>query len=307
VIQTSTEPVIEIQALLKRFGKEVVLQGIDLSIEPGQVVGLIGTNGSGKTTLIKCLLGLLRKSGGCSKVFGVDSWDLAEMQKSRLGYVSQEFAILPWMKVEAMCDYTGAFYEKWDYQWVQHLLKEWNLNGNKRVGALSVGQRQKLAVILAMGHRPELLILDEPVSSLDPVARRQFLQSLIEFTEQDKNTILFSTHITSDLERVASHLAMLKQGRIAYFGELESLKDRCKRLRIFSEQPLPQDFAIPEAIHCEINGNHARAAIPNFNDETVSQISSRWDVQVQVEDLNLEEIFLELNGVSSETNDAEAN
>jgi len=296
-----TAAVIKTQGLEKRFGREQVLSGIDLHIEPGQIVGLIGTNGSGKSTLIKCLLGLLRRSGGSSHLFGEDSWNLSAQAKARLGYVSQEFAILPWMKVQAACDYTGAFYEHWDHPHVDRLLTEWELPRDKRVSTLSVGQRQKLAVILAMGHRPELLILDEPVASLDPVARRQFLQSLIEFSADEKKTILFSTHITSDLERIASHVAFLRQGLLGYCGELDTLKENCKRLRIHAASPLPGDLQIPGTVRSEINGPDALVTVTEFHAETVAILSRQWQARVMMEDLNLEEIFLEMSGFAANT------
>lgn len=293
-----TSPVIETLALCKSFAREDVLRGLDWKIEPGQVVGLVGTNGAGKTTLIKCLLGLLRATGGSSRVFGDDSWDLSAATKARLGYVSQEFEMLPWMTVQQMCDYTGAFYDAWQPARVAGLISEWQLPPDKRIGALSTGQRQKLGVILAMGHRPELLVLDEPVASLDPMARRQFLQSLIEFTESETNTVLFSTHITSDLERIASHVAILRGGRLAWFGPLDVLKDGCKRLRLYSERAFPVDFAIPGAIRYDVNGEQALVVVAQFDEETLRSISEKWHAEVQVEDLSLEEIFLEWNAHS---------
>ena len=170
-----SDVIIQTVDLKKQFQDTPVLTGLNLQINAGQVVGLLGTNGSGKTTLIKCILGLLKASSGMSTIFGQNSWDLDAATKSRLGYVSQEFALPP---LDDRPGYdrinTGAFYAQWDQTFVNTLLKEWNLNETQRVGALSVGQRQKLAVIIAMGHHPELLILDEPVASLDPVARRQF-------------------------------------------------------------------------------------------------------------------------------------
>jgi ABC-2 type transport system ATP-binding protein len=296
----TSDVVIGSQGLTKSFGAEQVLRGIDLSVACGQVVGLLGTNGSGKTTLMKCLLGLLRRSSGTSQIFGEDSWNLSAPSKARLGYVSQDFALMPWMKVRAMCGYTGAFYASWDEDLVRKLLAEWKLPVNKTVSALSIGQRQKLAVILAMGHRPELLILDEPVASLDPIARRQFLQTLVEFSTRERNTILFSSHITSDLERIASHVALLAEGQLRYMGELDGLKENCKRLRILAEAPLPRDLQIPGMIRSEINGQQARVTVTEIQPGTISEIADRLSARVQVEDLNLEEIFLELNGSASE-------
>ncbi|MDF1744840.1 MAG: ABC transporter ATP-binding protein [Gimesia sp.] len=292
--------IIQVTDLHKQFKDNQVLTGLDLQIEAGQIVGLLGTNGSGKSTLIKCVLGLLKPTSGTSLIFNENSWDLSAKSKSRLGYVSQEFILLPWMTVKAMTEYTGAFYEHWDYAYVTLLLKEWNLDEQQRVGALSVGQRQKLAVILALGHHPELLILDEPVASLDPVARRQFLQSLIEFTEEEKNTILFSTHITSDLERVASHVFFLQEGIVGFSGELDSLKHQVKRIRISAEQDLPHSLNLPGTLRSQVDGKHALLAVKDFQAEEMETLTKNLNATFTVEDLNLEEIFLELSGVSTQ-------
>lgn len=292
--------IIQTVDLHKQFQDTPVLTGLDLQINAGQVVGLLGTNGSGKTTLIKCILGLIRTTSGKSSVFGQNSWDLDETAKSRLGYVSQDSVLLPWMTVKGLTDYTGAFYAEWDQEYVNTLLKEWNLNETQRVGALSTGQRQKLSVILALGHHPELLILDEPVASLDPVARRQFLQSLIEFTEQEENTILFSTHITSDLERITSHVAFLDDGKLGFFGELDSLMHQVKRIRITAEHDLPQNLNLPGTLRSEIDGTHALIAVKDFDVTALEILSNELQATTTVEDLNLEEIFLELSGVPSQ-------
>lgn len=294
-----SKTIIQCDQLKKSFNKTAVLTGVNLQIQSGQVVGLLGTNGSGKTTFIKCLLGLLRATSGTCTVFGQNSWDLDADAKGRLGYVSQEFALLPWMTVKAMTEYTGAFYSTWDQPFVNRLIIEWKLDETQRVGALSVGQRQKLAVILAMGHHPELLVLDEPVASLDPVARRQFLQSLIEFTEDEENTILFSTHITSDLERIASHVAFLDAGKASFFGELDSLKDHVKRIRITANQELPTELEVPGLLRSQIDGKQALIAVKDFDSQSLEQLTQKYEATSTVEDLNLEEIFLELSGVAS--------
>ncbi|MFK7778572.1 MAG: ABC transporter ATP-binding protein [Gimesia sp.] len=292
--------IIQTTDLHKHFKDHRVLTGLNLTIETGQVVGLLGVNGSGKSTLIKCLLGLLKTNSGSCSIFSDNSWDLSESSKSRLGYVSQEFVLLPWMTVKAMTEYTGAFYEHWDYAYVTLLLKEWNLDESQRVGALSVGQRQKLAVILALGHHPELLILDEPVASLDPVARRQFLQSLIEFTENKEHTILFSTHITSDLERIASHVVFLEEGKVGFSGELDLLKQQVKRIRVSAEQDLPLNLNIPGTLRSEMDGKHALLAVKDYHAVEMDSLARDLHATITVEDLNLEEIFLELSAVSTQ-------
>ena len=151
-------------------------------------------------------------------MLGEDSWTLSAEAKARIGYVPQVVNLYPWMKVRHLIDYTAAFYPNWNHDLVARLTKEWDIPRDDRIGPLSVGQLQKVAILLALGHEPELLILDEPAASLDPLARRQFLQMIIDLAEPGKRTVLFSTHITSDLERVADRVAILKSGRIAWQG-----------------------------------------------------------------------------------------
>lgn len=290
-----TDSVITIQQLTKRFGSNAVLQGVDLNIPAGSVVGLVGTNGAGKSTLIKCLLGLLRPTTGTIRLYGEDPWNLSAPSKSRLGYVPQIVKLYPWMKVRHVVAYTSAFYDGWDSAWVESLLDRWELPREHRVAPLSSGQLQKLALVLALGHRPELLILDEPVASLDPIARREFLRSLLELSQNEQHTVLFSTHITSDLERVASHLAILKQGRIVLFDELDAVKDRVKRLRISAANDLPPDFAVRGALRTEVIGKQALIAVADSDENLVGELQTQWQAEVDVEDLNLEDIFLELH------------
>jgi ABC-2 type transport system ATP-binding protein len=219
-------PMISVQNLVKSFGDKPVLRGVDLEIPAGSVVGLLGTNGAGKTTLLKSLVGLLRPQGGRCELLGEPSWDLSARTKARLGYVPQVVNLYPWMKVEDLLRYTASFYSNWNDDLAQRLKRDWELPAKDRVGTLSVGQMQKLAILTALAHEPDVLILDEPAASLDPLGRRQFLKLIIDLAEPGKRTVLFSTHITSDLERVADQVAILKEGRIAYFGLLEDLKEQ---------------------------------------------------------------------------------
>lgn len=219
-------PVITCNGVTKSFGSTDVLKGVDLEIPHGSIVGLVGTNGAGKSTLIKCLLGLLKISSGTASVLGEDPWDLSAETKNNLGYVPQVIKLYPWMRVSQVIDYTGAFYDNWDAEHCKALMEMWELDGSCWIKTLSGGQLQRLAIILALGHKPSLLILDEPAASLDPVGRRSFLKSLLEMNADGGQSVLFSTHITSDLERVASHVAFLDDGCVEFFGELDELKDR---------------------------------------------------------------------------------
>ena len=286
---------IDVAGLVKRFGTRAVLDSIDLRVPRGQVIGLLGLNGSGKSTLIKCLLGLLKADEGSATVLGTDAWQLADREKARIGYVPQEATLYPWLTVRQTVAYVSSFYSRWDRAWGDELLRRWDLPLGQRVGPLSVGQKQKLALVLALGHRPELLILDEPVASLDPVARRWFLETVLETAADGAGTVLFSTHITSDLERVASHVALLREGKVMFHDEIDVLKDRVKRLRIEAQADLPADLHLPGTLRQEVRGRQALVTVDGVDAPLVAGVRERFAAEVVVDNLNLEEIFLELH------------
>ena len=287
--------VIETRQLAKNFTFQEVLTSVDLSIERGSVVGLLGTNGSGKSTLIKCLLGLLKASKGTAKIFGEDSWELSAKAKARMGYVPQTPNFYPWMSTLDIVDYVGAFYDTWDRAWTRSLMKRWELPTQDRASVLSPGQKQRLSMVLALGHRPELIILDEPVASLDPLGRRESLRQLIEVAQDGDHTMLYSTHILSDLERVASHVAILAGGKIDCYDELDQLKERFKRIRISAAEVLPDSFSISQALHMTKSGKEAIFTLPNVSEDLIQRLKQKWRCEISIEDLNLEEIFLELS------------
>ena len=287
--------VIEIKNVVKNFGKKHVLDDLSLTVTKGSVFGLLGKNGAGKTTLIKSLLGLLKVSSGNISVFSDDPWDFKEETKEKLGYVPQSDRVYPWLTVRQIIAYTASFYKHWNHDLVNKLLKEWDVEKHEKLGLLSEGQAQKVSIILSLGHEPDLLIFDEPVASLDPAARRQFLKTILEIVSDRECTIFFSTHITSDLERVADHVGVLKDGKIDFCGELDQLKDEVKRLRITTQQSLPENYNLKGFIHCESSKNEAIVSVRGFKNEIKVQIERDFKATVEVEDLNLEEIFLELN------------
>lgn len=286
---------VRVSGLVKRFGSRAVLDRVDLDVPRGQVIGLLGLNGSGKSTLIKCLLGLLRADEGSATVLGTAAWHLADREKARIGYVPQEATLYPWLTVRQTVAYVSSFYSSWDRAWGEELLRRWDLPLGHRVGPLSVGQKQKLALVLALGHRPELLILDEPVASLDPVARRWFLETVLETAADGAGTVLFSTHITSDLERVASHVALLREGKVTFHDEIDVLKDRVKRLRIEAQADLPADLHLPGMLRQEVRGRQALVTVDGVDAALVAGVRERFAAEVIVDNLNLEEIFLELH------------
>ena len=216
----------------KRYGARAVLDGIDFRLGEGQVLGLIGRNGAGKSTLIRCLLGLLQHDAGEVRVFGEPAQQLGDAAKARLAYVPQQPNALGWLCVADMLDFVGRFYPRWGRALADTLLARWELSATQRIDKLSPGERQRLALIRALAAQPDLLVLDEPAAALDPVARRDLLREIALRASDAGTTVLFSTHILSDLERVASHVAFLDRGRLLVEGELDGLKERYARVQL---------------------------------------------------------------------------
>jgi ABC-2 type transport system ATP-binding protein len=289
------EPVIELSEVVKAYGAKRVLDGVSLSLGRGTITGLLGKNGAGKSTLIKCALGLIRPASGRIAVLGEPAPELSDGAKARLGYVPQELKLYPWMKVRHLIEYTAAFYPRWNHRRVDRWVADWEIPLENRAGTLSGGETQKLGIILALGHEPELMIFDEPVASLDPSARREFLKALLEAVSDGERTILFSTHLTSDLERVADRVALLKDGRIAYHGGLDELKDSVKRLRLRAASPLNGALRVPGALAVKVSGREATATVRDFGPGVVESLKAGGMTSVEVEDLNLEDIFLEFH------------
>ncbi|MFC1554455.1 ABC transporter ATP-binding protein [candidate division KSB1 bacterium] len=286
---------LSLKGVSKSFLDNHVLKSIDFEIPEGTIMGLVGKNGAGKTTMIKCLLGILRPDSGDAEIFGDPSWDLSVDTKQRIGYVPQVMTGFRWMRVGTLLDYTGAFYAKWNEKKVISLVREWELDPHAKISTLSEGERQKLSIIQAMGHEPDLYIFDEPVASLDPVARRRFIKHLIDLNIDEGRTMLFSTHITSDLERVAADVALLKDGNISFKGDLSTLKDQVKRLHIRAESNLPDPLPIDKIINSKIDGSSAIVTVNGLEESDIKSIREKLSADVSVEQLNLEDIFLELN------------
>jgi ABC-2 type transport system ATP-binding protein len=212
------------------YAAHTALCGVDLAVQPGSVLGLIGRNGAGKSTLIRALLGLLVPSRGRAEVLGEPALHLSDRCKERLGYVPQQPESFPWLTAEQMLSFLGRFYPRWDEEFARATLGRWEIPATRLLAKLSPGERQRVELIRALACRPDVLVLDEPAAALDPVARRDLLREVALRAGEDGCTVLFSTHIVSDLERVASRIALLHEGRLLLHCDLDDTKERYARL-----------------------------------------------------------------------------
>jgi ABC-2 type transport system ATP-binding protein len=287
--------VAETRGLSKRFGSKEALIDVTAEVEPGDVIGVLGKNGAGKTTLLEVLLGFSPPTAGSSQVFGESSMALSAKAKGRIGFVPQQDELLGMLSGKQQLCIGAAFHEHWDSALIQRLVGDWEVPLDRGIHSLSVGERQKLSVLLAIGHHPDLLVLDEPVASLDPIARRRFFQALFEVAEQPTRAVLFSSHIVSDLERVANKVWIVKDGRLYWHGLLDSLKESVVRLHVRAKGALPLEPPLPNVLAYRVEGSHATVAVGQWNPAARESLATRLHADIDVEPLGLEEIFIELH------------
>ena len=220
-----SEPVIDISGLTRRFGDKTALDSVSLSLPRGAVYGLVGANGAGKTTLIRHIMGLLRAEGGSVRVFGLDPVADPVAVLSRIGYLSEENDIPGWMRVDELIRYSRAFYSQWDDPYAEELREAFALDPAAKIRNLSKGQKARMGLLIALAHQPDLLVLDEPSSGLDPIVRRDILGAVIRTIADEGRTVLFSSHLLEEVEQVADHVTMISDGRIVLSGALETIKE----------------------------------------------------------------------------------
>jgi ABC-2 type transport system ATP-binding protein len=278
---------LQARGLCKRYGGKTVLDGIDFSVSEGQVLGLIGRNGAGKSTLIRSLLGLIEIDGGEARVYGERSGHLGDGVKSRLAYVPQQPNSLGWLRVGDMLDFVGRFYPRWDKALVEQLLRRWELDRHQAMNKLSPGERQRLSLIRGLACQPDLLVLDEPAAALDPVARRDLLREIALRAADIGTTVLFSTHILSDLERVASHVAFVDRGRLLVEGELDGLKERYARVQL----PATLAMQMPDRLPGELR--RRQAPDQGLSLLLCTEQAAQWPAVLQQPDLRFDQLALE--------------
>jgi len=219
------ENILDINNLRKEFGG-FTLDNISFALPRGYIMGFIGPNGSGKTTTLKLIMNLMRADAGTIEVFGQDHIRFEREIKQRIGFVYDEPVYYENLSIRRMTGLISPFYAKWDQSLYEDYLRRFELNADQKIKTLSKGMRTKYALALALSHGAELLIMDEPTAGLDPVFRRELLDILLDVMQREENSILFSTHITSDLDRVADYITFIDRGKIVLSQDKDSLYEQ---------------------------------------------------------------------------------
>ncbi|HUF74000.1 MAG TPA: ABC transporter ATP-binding protein [Gammaproteobacteria bacterium] len=279
----------------KSFDGKSVLEDVSFRVDAGDVVGVLGKNGAGKTTLLELMLGFTPATAGKVEVFGHDSYRLPGSIKSRIGFVPQQDELIDQLSARDQLHITRSFYRQWDDELMDRLVRSWDIDESARALSMSVGQRQKLSILLALGHRPDLLILDEPVASLDPLACRAFLEQIVEIAADGDRAVVLSSHIVSDIERLANKIWILKDNGLYWGGDFDELKDTVVRLHLHSLSRLSSTISIPNALSVDISDAYATAVVCAFTRELESEIAELTGARLEIESLTLEDIFLEMH------------
>jgi ABC-2 type transport system ATP-binding protein len=294
-------PVIEIQNLTRRYGKQDAVNGLSLTVQPGRCYGFFGRNGAGKTTTIKCLLNLLRPTAGTVRVFGLDPQKDEVAVKSRIAYVPDAVAFYPWMTVRDTLEYLASFRTHWNRDVEADLLSRFGLDAAQRTTALSKGQRTQLALIGAICPEPELLLLDEPTSGLDPIVRREFIQTVIgayQSGDAGRRTVFVSTHLISEFEGLIDEFTIIEQGRELLTMEADTARDRFKKIRARFAQP-PARLDLTGALSVKQTGRDVEILANGHSDELLAQLKAYQPEEVLTEALTLEEIFVASNALKT--------
>jgi ABC-2 type transport system ATP-binding protein len=289
---SSSDAVISVTDLSCRFGTKTVLDGVSLYVPRGSVFGLVGENGAGKTTLIKHLLGLLAPRAGTVRIFGGDPVSDPVGVLAQIGYLSEHRDLPAWMRIDELLRFTSAFYAGWDSRFAEQLRCEFQLDGSARIRNLSQGQQAKVGLLIALAYRPALLILDEPSTGLDPVVRKDILEAIIQTIAEEGRTVLFSSHLLDEVERVSDQLAMLHEGRIVLHGPLDEVKRSHRRLVLSFESPLTVPPVFPGALSVTGSGREWRV-LCNGPKSNIAAITDKLRARIVEEQTpSLDEIFV---------------
>lgn len=282
------EPAIELQAVSKSFRKTEVLRSVSMRVERGKVFAFLGRNAAGKTTTIRLLLGLLQRDDGAIRLLGIDPAREPLELRRRIGYLAEDQTMYGWMRVSEILRFAAPFYPTWDHDLALRFVRDFELPPATKIKHLSKGQNVRLGLVLALAHRPELVILDDPALGLDPIMRKQFNRDLIAHLQGEGRTVFYSSHLLYEVEPIADEVAILDEGRIVRQAETETLRRDVKQL-IFHRRALAEvreGLAILDERH---DGEFVALTVEHA--ERAAQLLARQGIEARVVDLNLDEIF----------------
>lgn len=280
------------ERLTKTYDGRRVLDSLSLRVPVGSVYGFLGRNGAGKSTTIKILMGMVQPDYGRAELLGQDIAALPNDVRARIAYLAEGHPIYPWMSIADAVKFTRAFYPRWNQSLLEQILDHFELPGKRKIRRLSNGQRAQVSLALAIAPDPDLLILDDPTLGLDTVVRRDFLESLIQIIQRQGRTILFSSHVLADVERVADRIGILVDGVLRVDCPTDHFKQTVRKVVLEFAGTPPEFPACPGLVNAWQVGHRLELVIVNFGDEHRKLIEAAKPNAWDVVDLNLEDAFI---------------
>jgi ABC-2 type transport system ATP-binding protein len=289
----ATEPAIEADGLTRYFGGKCAVDSLSFRVPKGSVFAFIGRNGAGKTTTIRMLLGLLEPTRGSCRILGHDSAGLPPAVRARIGYMAEGHPVYGWMRVAQYGRFQSGFYSHWNQDIFAAVIDHFSIDPRTRAGHLSHGQRAGLHLAMTLAIEPELLMLDDPATGLDPAARRSLLEAMIYFTRSRERTIFFSTHLLDDVERVADQVAVMDYSVLRACCSVESFRDRVRRLAVrFAAEPPAELPALAGLLQSTRDDNELSLLVVNPTGQTHRLLESLGAVAVDEQPVGLEEALI---------------
>lgn len=292
-VEVKKQPIVQIRNLTRKFGSAHALDNVTMEIPRGVVMGLVGLNGAGKTTLLKHILGMYRAQEGSVSVFGCDPSRDPVKVLSRVGYLTEEDSLPGWMTAEQLLSFSRSFYPDWDSEYERELLDTFDLDPSRRIDRMSKGQKARVGLTVALAHRPEFLVLDEPGSGLDPVVRNDILNAIIRTIADSGKTVLFSSHLLDEVQRVSDEVALIRGGKLVECGPLDSLQTRYQRVTLKLDNDNGSDAPDLDALGKWNRSGSEWSAIVDLEDDSLEKaVASIGAKIVRTHGVSLNEWFI---------------
>ena len=283
------EAVISMQGVARSFGGTRALDGFDLEVPRGTLLALLGPNGAGKTTTMKLLIGLLEVDRGSVKVLGWNPWTMPRVHRKRIGYLSEQDFPFPEFDLDGAARFVSSFFPSWDAQWLESLVTTLRIPRTRSYAQLSRGEQRKFHLALTLAPRPELLLLDDPAQGLDVMTRRDFMRSVLPLLQDSRSTVVFSTHILSDVERIADRVAIVRSGKVVVHDDLDSLKRRVQQVVV----PSDEATRLRGTVRSTQRGRELAHTVLDPDATQLDELRAR-SALIEVNRLSFEDLFIDL-------------
>jgi ABC-2 type transport system ATP-binding protein len=296
-----SQPALVYHGVGRKFGKTVALEHLDLEVEPGTVLGMIGRNGAGKTTALRLAHGVVHPDRGTIRVLGLDPVENGMEVRTRVSLLSEESSLYGWMTVAEILSFAGGLHPRWDRELAEDLRDRLDLDPAPKIKTLSRGTRAKVALVLAVACRPEVLLLDDPTAGLDPLVRREVLEGVLDAVPAEGGAVVYASHLVHDVERVADHVAVLDRGRLRLHGPLEQIKERVRKVVAVFENDAPDPVSLPGKIDARADGRVLTVVAEGGNGQLTAGLKALGARTIEIEPVSLEEILVAFLREQAET------